>query len=244
MIVDRPRAASWPCDADPLADPLDNGVAASDSPAILRLKMLEMKIRIAGPLPDAARRSGEDLIGALKRAIAEKPAISFADVVAKLKTCDELAEIIRAVSPLSARKAISSRSPALFIRTASPPRSFGARVISRSRRGAAASGGAPAFSAATAGFWTAGAALSDSFSAWKAASPGSAKPKEVGGCGLGLAAGASGTAASVVSARASGAEILPERAASSAARSLAAIWLRPGRKVGPPGCSQVCCATT
>ncbi len=65
--------------------------AASDSPAILRLKMLEMKIAVAGPLPDEARLSAQNLIGALKRAIAEKPSLTFADVVAKLKTCDELA---------------------------------------------------------------------------------------------------------------------------------------------------------
>jgi hypothetical protein len=84
MLADRPRAASRPA--------LTGGfIAASDSPAVLRLKMLEMKFKVAGPLPDAARRSAQDLIGALKRAIAEKPAMSFADVVAKLKTCDEMA---------------------------------------------------------------------------------------------------------------------------------------------------------
>ena len=79
MIADHPIAAS------------DDDIAASDSPAILRLRMLEMKIKVAGPLPDAARRSAQDLIGVLRRAIADKPAISFADVVAKLKTYDELA---------------------------------------------------------------------------------------------------------------------------------------------------------
>jgi hypothetical protein len=71
--------------------PSGDCVALTDSPAILRLKMLEMKIKVAGPLPDAARESAHDLIGALKRAIAEKPSMSFADVLAKLKTCDELA---------------------------------------------------------------------------------------------------------------------------------------------------------
>ncbi len=63
--------------------------AIAESPAILRLRMLEMKFAAAGPLPDAARQSAYDLIGALKRSIAEKPSLSFADVVAKLKTCDE-----------------------------------------------------------------------------------------------------------------------------------------------------------
>ncbi len=67
-------------------------VAATDSPAILRLKMLEMKIAVAGPLPDAARQSACDIISALKRSIAEKPSLTFADVVAKLKTCDEMAQ--------------------------------------------------------------------------------------------------------------------------------------------------------
>ena len=61
-------------------------LAAAESPAILRLKMLEMEIAARGPLPASARQSAGDLIGALKRAIAEKPALSFADVVAKLKT--------------------------------------------------------------------------------------------------------------------------------------------------------------
>jgi hypothetical protein len=65
---------------------------ASDSPAVLRLKMLEMKFAAAGPLSDSARKTAFDLIGALKRAIAEKPSLTFADVVAKLRTCDEMAK--------------------------------------------------------------------------------------------------------------------------------------------------------
>lgn len=87
------QAGALTCEqAEAKADGLMNDfIASSDGPAILRLKMLEMKIKVAGPLPDDARRSAQDLIGALRRAIAEKPAISFADVVAKLKTCDELA---------------------------------------------------------------------------------------------------------------------------------------------------------
>ncbi len=71
--------------------PTKDFFTAMDSPAILRLKMLEMKIAAAGPLPDAARASAHDLIGALRSAIAEKPSMSFADVVAKLKTSDDLA---------------------------------------------------------------------------------------------------------------------------------------------------------
>jgi hypothetical protein len=65
--------------------------ASSDSPAILRLRLLEMKCAAAGPLSESARKTAFDLIGALKRSIAEKPSLSFADVVAKLKTCDEMA---------------------------------------------------------------------------------------------------------------------------------------------------------
>jgi hypothetical protein len=77
--------------ADRTAKPHAAFVASTDSPAILRLKMLEMTFAARGPLSDAARRSAHDLIGALKRSIAEKPSLSFADVVAKLKTCDEMA---------------------------------------------------------------------------------------------------------------------------------------------------------
>jgi hypothetical protein len=65
---------------------------ACDSPAVLRLKMLEMKFAAAGPLSDSARKTAYDLIGALRRSIAEKPSLTFADVVAKLKTCDETAK--------------------------------------------------------------------------------------------------------------------------------------------------------
>ncbi len=64
----------------------------SDSPAILRLRMLEMKFAAAGFRSDSARKSAYDLVGAFKRAIAEKPSLTFADVVAKLKTCDEMAK--------------------------------------------------------------------------------------------------------------------------------------------------------
>ncbi|MBB4199341.1 hypothetical protein CCR94_05785 [Rhodoblastus sphagnicola] len=69
----------------------DDISAVADSPSILRLRLLEMQFAAAGPLPDAQRQSAYDLIGALKRSIAEKPALSFADVVAKLKTWDDLA---------------------------------------------------------------------------------------------------------------------------------------------------------
>ena len=67
-------------------------VASSDSPAILRLRLLEMSFAAAGPLSEAARKTAFDFIGALKRSIAEKPSLSFADVVAKFKTCDEMAK--------------------------------------------------------------------------------------------------------------------------------------------------------
>jgi len=62
----------------------------SDSPAILRLRLLEARFAAARPASDDARQSAQMLMRALKRAIAEKPSMSFADVVAKLKTCDDL----------------------------------------------------------------------------------------------------------------------------------------------------------
>jgi hypothetical protein len=64
----------------------------SDSPAILRLKLLETKFVAAGRISDDARQSAHDLMRALKRAIAEKPSLSFADVVAKLRTYDDLSQ--------------------------------------------------------------------------------------------------------------------------------------------------------
>lgn len=72
--------------------PIETFEASSDSPAILRLRMLEMKFAARGPLSETARQSAHELIGALKRSIAEKPSLSFADVVAKLKTSDEIAK--------------------------------------------------------------------------------------------------------------------------------------------------------
>jgi hypothetical protein len=61
------------------------------SPAILRLHLLEARFASRRPMTDDARISAHDLIASLRRAIAEKPSLSFADVVAKLKTCDEMA---------------------------------------------------------------------------------------------------------------------------------------------------------
>ncbi|HUO53742.1 MAG TPA: hypothetical protein VMU18_03300 [Rhodoblastus sp.] len=66
--------------------------AIGGSPALLRLKLLEAKIAARRPMADDARASAQALIAALRRAIAERPSLSFADVVAKLKTCDELAD--------------------------------------------------------------------------------------------------------------------------------------------------------
>lgn len=64
----------------------------SDSPAILRLKLLEAKFAADGPLSADARASAQDLMRALRRAIAEKPSLSFADAVAKMKTFDDLSQ--------------------------------------------------------------------------------------------------------------------------------------------------------
>ncbi|MCI4678843.1 hypothetical protein K9U39_00980 [Rhodoblastus acidophilus] len=43
-------------------------------------------------MAEDVRRSSVALIESLRRAIAERPSLSFADVVAKLKTCDELSD--------------------------------------------------------------------------------------------------------------------------------------------------------
>jgi hypothetical protein len=67
-------------------------VVSTDSPAILRLKMLEMKFAARSAPTETARQAAHDLIDALRRSIAEKPALSFADLVAKLKTCDEITD--------------------------------------------------------------------------------------------------------------------------------------------------------
>jgi len=75
----------------PIDEKPPHDAIACDSPAILRLKMLEAKHAAANPISASARQSAYDLIGALKLAIAEKPSLTFVDVVAKLKTCDELA---------------------------------------------------------------------------------------------------------------------------------------------------------
>lgn len=61
-------------------------------PAILRLRLLEARIAARRPMDEDARGHGATLIDSLRRAIAERPCLSFADVVAKLKTCDELGD--------------------------------------------------------------------------------------------------------------------------------------------------------
>jgi hypothetical protein len=85
MIASRQMGASSS------AAPSQAYVAHTDSPAVLRLRLLETKAALRGPLPEAARRSAFDLVDRLRRSIAEKPSLSFADAVAKLKTFDEIA---------------------------------------------------------------------------------------------------------------------------------------------------------
>jgi hypothetical protein len=58
----------------------------TESPAILGLKLLEATFASKAHISDDARRSAHDLIAALRRKIAECPSLTFADVVAKLKT--------------------------------------------------------------------------------------------------------------------------------------------------------------
>lgn len=53
-----------------------------------------------------ARRGAAALIDSLRRAIAERPCLSFADVVAKLKTCDELGDDRESAANEELRKAL------------------------------------------------------------------------------------------------------------------------------------------
>jgi hypothetical protein len=64
---------------------------ASESPAILRLKLLEAQFASLDRGRTEGDHAGQDLIAALRRAIADKPSLSFADAVAKMKTYDESA---------------------------------------------------------------------------------------------------------------------------------------------------------
>jgi hypothetical protein len=64
---------------------------AAESPAILRLKLLETKFSAFDRRGADEDQSARELIAALRRAIADKPSLSFADAVAKMKTYDELA---------------------------------------------------------------------------------------------------------------------------------------------------------
>ncbi len=76
------------------------------SPAILRLRLLEAKIAASRPMDEEARRGSAALIESLRRTIAERPCLSFADVVAKLKTCDELDDVREGATIKELRKAL------------------------------------------------------------------------------------------------------------------------------------------
>ncbi len=86
-IVSKGRSSMYPISlslAFPVPDP------SVGNPAILRLQLLEARLAARRAMDEDARRHPAMLIDSLRRAIAERPCLSFADVVAKLKTCDEL----------------------------------------------------------------------------------------------------------------------------------------------------------
>lgn len=95
------------------------------SPAILRLKLLEARIATRRPMDDDARRHAAMLIDSLRRAIVERPCLSFADVVAKLKTCDELGDGESGPAADELRKALLEGALAGLAAAAPPNRGAG-----------------------------------------------------------------------------------------------------------------------
>ncbi len=72
-----------------ILDALDDAEAG---PAILRLRLLETTYALRRPsLTDEARAAARLAVDDLRRAIAERPGLSFADLAAKLKTEREAA---------------------------------------------------------------------------------------------------------------------------------------------------------
>lgn len=77
----------------PLPDLLKLLAAVCETPAILRLRMLELKFGIRGrELTREARLHAEAAIAALQTAIITRPGLTLADATAKLRTLNELAD--------------------------------------------------------------------------------------------------------------------------------------------------------
>jgi hypothetical protein len=95
---------------------------AIDGPAILRLRLLEARIAARRPMAEGARRHAALLIDSLRRAIAERPCLSFADVAAKLKTCDELGDGESGPAADDLRKALLQGALASLAAAAPRPR--------------------------------------------------------------------------------------------------------------------------
>jgi hypothetical protein len=74
-----------------LPDPLKLITAACESPAVLRLYMLELRFSTRGRrLTREARLQAEAAIAELQTAIVSRPGLSLADATAKLRTLNEL----------------------------------------------------------------------------------------------------------------------------------------------------------
>jgi hypothetical protein len=77
----------------PLFDPLNLHAAVCETPAILRLRMLELRFGIRGrELSRDARQQAEAAIAELQTAIILRPGLTLADATAKLRTLSELAD--------------------------------------------------------------------------------------------------------------------------------------------------------
>ena len=62
----------------------------SEGPAVLRLRMLELKHDLRSrALSGEARRSAESAMKEIQRAVLDRPPLSFADMVAKVQTFNE-----------------------------------------------------------------------------------------------------------------------------------------------------------
>ena len=102
-IVSKGRSSMYSLSPS-LAFPVPN--RSVGSPAILRLQLLEARIAARRPMDENARRHAAMLIDSLRRAIAARPCLSFADVVAKLKTWEEIGGGTIGPAPDELRKAL------------------------------------------------------------------------------------------------------------------------------------------
>lgn len=61
--------------------------ARPEGPAVLRLRMLELEHALRlGALDEDARRGAQETVARLRAAVLERPALTFADLAARLRT--------------------------------------------------------------------------------------------------------------------------------------------------------------